>query len=340
MATDVHAHCIPSGLIDTLKADPARYGIEVMERDGAMSLVVGGREAGPVDERLSDVAARLEAMDRSRVGRQLLSTWIDLTAYGLDPGTGARYARMFNEALAATVDRHPDRFEGLCTAPLQAPDRAAGELRHAVDRLGMVGVEIATSVEGTELDDAALDPFWAAAAEMRCLVLIHPYQPRAGRGLPRHHLRDIVANPAETPAAVGHLIFGGVLERHPDLRICLVHGGGFLPYQAGRFDAVYRAKVPEAERALSRAPSESMARMYYDTLTHSPRAVAWLVDFVGAEHVLVGSDYPFEVGDPDPVGTVEAAPGLTGEQRALILTGNAERLLAEVRRAGPPVAER
>ncbi|MGH3329276.1 MAG: amidohydrolase family protein [Streptomycetales bacterium] len=337
MTIDIHAHCVPAGLIETLQRDGGTYGIEILDGDldgvAAPAARIAGRvTAGPVRPDLLDVGARIAAMDRAGIRTQVLSSWIDLTAYALPPETGVRYARMFNELLASTVNQHPDRFLGLCTVPLQSPGLAAEELRHAVRQLGMVGVEIATTVDGAELDDPGLDPFWEAAEELRCLVLIHPYRSLEGRGLARYFLSNLVANPAESTVAVAHLIFGGVLERYPGLRVCVVHGGGFLPYQAGRLDRGYHAKAARTAKRLSRPPSEWVRHLYYDTVVHAPEALTALVGLVGADRVVLGSDYPFEMGDPDPVATVRAAPGLDDEQRALIYQGNLFRLLVAVRR--------
>lgn len=333
MTVDIHAHCIPTGLIEALERDSGRHGIEVVGRDGVRVARIANRvETGPLRQDFTDVEARIAAMDRAGVDTQVLSSWIDFTAYALEAEVGARYARMFNEMLAATRDLHPDRFLALCTVPLQSSTHACAELRHAVDRLGMVGAEIATTIDGVELDDRSLDGFWATAQELGCLVLIHPYQPLAGRNVSRYFLGNLVGNPAESTVAVAHLIFGGVLERFPDLRVCVVHGGGFLPYQSGRLDRGYEAVASRTATHLTRPPSEWLRRLYFDTVLHAPPVLRALVDLVGADHVVLGSDYPFEMGDPDPVGTVQAIPGLSDEQRRRILRGNLYGLLPTVRR--------
>jgi aminocarboxymuconate-semialdehyde decarboxylase len=333
MTIDVHAHCIPEGVVEALEADAGAYGIEVVERDGKRRAVISGRvETGPLRPDFFDVDARLAAMDATGVEVQLLSGWIDMSAYALADSAGTRYARMFNEALAATVGQHPDRFSGLCTVPLQAPAAAADELRFAVAELGMVGVEIATTVDGRDLDDPELEPFWATAEELQAIVLIHPYASLSGRGVSRYFLGNLVGNPAESTVAVAHLIFGGVLEKHPDLKVCLVHGGGFAPYQAGRWDRGYDANPMGAAKNLTRPPSEWLRKLYFDTVLHSPASLRFLIDFVGAEQVVLGSDYPFEMGEPAPLETIDGVKGLTGEERDLIVRGNLEQLIAGVQR--------
>ncbi len=333
MTYDVHAHCIPAPVHDALTGGGADLGVEIVTVASQRRLVVADTLVRiPLHPRLTDLDARLVAMDKAGVTVQLLSGWIELTSYALPAGQGIRLAHLFNDALAEEVSATPDRFRGLCTVPLQAPARAATELRRAVTELGMVGVEIATTVDGRELDDRDLDPFWAAAQDLRCLVLLHPLDSLAGRGVRRHFLSNTVGNPAETTIAVGHLVCGGVLERYPDLRVCVVHGGGFVPYQAGRIARGYVARPDLAAKVLSTPPRASLDRLYFDTVLHDPRALAALIAFAGVERVLLGSDYPFEMGDPDPVATVMATPGVDDDAAGLILRGNVERLLAGIRR--------
>jgi aminocarboxymuconate-semialdehyde decarboxylase len=330
---DVHAHCVPVGVIETLRAEGGRYGIELAEEDGRYAAVIGGRvRTRGILPSLSDLPRRLAAMDAAGVDVQLLAGWIDLTAYALDAATGARYSRMFNEGLAATVAEEPERFRALATVPLQAPKEAAEELRHAVTALGHVGVEIATTVDGRELDDRDLDPFWAAAEELRAVIVVHPYASLAGRDLERYGLGNLIGNPAETTLALGHLIFGGVLERHPDLRVVLVHGGGFAPYQVGRWDRGFSTAARGAAEHLTTAPSEWLRRLWFDTVLHSPTSLRHLIDVVGVEHVLLGSDYPFVMGEPEPVRSLDAVPGLRDADRELILAGNLAALLDDVGR--------
>jgi aminocarboxymuconate-semialdehyde decarboxylase len=328
---DVHAHIVPAAVRDRLRRDRS-YGVEILEEVPRCVRIAERVEAGPLLPALHDVDQRLTAMDAAGVDVQILSCWIDLTAYALPRATGRRYARMFNEALAEVADAHDDRFMALATVPLQDPSAAADELSHAVAHMGMAGVEIATTVDGVELDDAGLEPFWRTAEQLRCIVLIHPCAALAGRNVKRYFLSNLIGNPAESSIAVAHLIFGGVLERHPDLRVCVVHAGGFLPYQMGRLDRGFEAKRDLTGAHLTRPPSHWLRRLYFDTVVHAPAALGYLVDLVGADHVVLGSDYPFEMGDPQPVKTVAAIPGLDDDQRRLILSGNVEGFLKEIRR--------
>lgn len=289
----------------------------------------GGATTPAVPDDLADPARRLAAMDRAGIDVQLLSSWIDLTACSLPGAHARRYARMLNELLAETVAAHPQRLLGLSTVPLQDPVAAAEELHHAIAELGMVGVEIRTRVGGRELDDPGLDPFWSAAAELRCPVLIHPCQEIAGRGMDRHFLDNLVGNPAGSTIAVAHLVFGGVLDRHPGLRPVVVHGGGFSPWQSGRWDRGHGAVRHLTGEAVATRPSDLLRRLHFDTVLHDPVLVGFLVAWAGDDRVVLGSDYPFPMGDPDPVATLDRVPGLSPAARERILGGNVERLLAE-----------
>ncbi|HET7388584.1 MAG TPA: amidohydrolase family protein [Nocardioidaceae bacterium] len=326
---DVHAHCVPEAVAGRIEMEGARWGIEPTGREFIDGVSIGGRAStARAHPGLLDVGRRLEAMDAMGVDVQVLSPWIDLTAYALSPDLGLAFARMFNEELVALAGEHPSRFRTLCTVPLQSP-AAADELRYAVGELHMSGVEIATTVAGLELDDESLDPFWAAAAELGCLILIHPCASLAGRGVSRYFLGNLVGNPAETTIAVAHLIFGGVLARHPGLRICLVHGGGFLPYQLGRWDHAYEHAVRGSAARLDRPPSAWAAQLYYDTVLHSPRSLRHLLDTVGTDHVVLGTDYPFEMGDATPLQTLADTAGMTDDEQYTIVSANLLALLGE-----------
>jgi aminocarboxymuconate-semialdehyde decarboxylase len=330
MATDVHAHCVPTTLLDEIRQVGSRIGVEVVDDERGAAVSLPGAAGGRVMPPMWDVDARLAWMDTAGIGLQVVSPWISLTASAVTGAGASTFARMYNEHLAGMVQARPDRFRALATIPLQDPHAAADELGYAVTELEMVGVEIATTVAGRELDDEALEPVWATAEELGCLVLLHPFDALRGRDLRRYGLHNVVGNPAETTIAVAHLIFGGVLERHPGLRLCLVHGGGFAPYQVGRWDHAVKHDVRGAAQHLTRLPSEWLREMYFDTVLHGPLPVELLVAQVGADRVVLGSDYPFAMGQTDPLSTVGEATGLSDRDRDLILHGTAGELLAGV----------
>jgi len=307
VAIDVHAHCVPEGLVPALAG--GRFGVAVPE----------------LEPLLSDLPARIAAMDRMGVDRQVVSPFIDLIGHGLDAATGRRYCALLNDLMAATVALAPDRLSGLGAVPLGSGRAAAEELVRAVTRLGLAGVEIGTDTGPGHLDDADLEPFWETAAGLRCLVFIHPNA--AARMRSPCLLSNFVGNPADTTMAAARMMFGGVLDRHPNLRICLAHGGGFLPYQAGRLDRGFTVYAERFGARLTSSPLELLGRFCYDTVLHSTGMLGRLVELVGPERVLLGTDYPFEMGDPDPMVTLGAIPGLGNRDLELIRDRNARRLL-------------
>lgn len=332
MVIDVHAHAIPSQVVEALRRDDGRCGVTVGQDDGGgKAIFVGSRKAGAVRQHLVDLPARLAAMDAGGIDVQLVASWIGIAAYDLPPEQGRRWARLFNDSLQEMMAEHPARFLGLCNVPLQDGEGAATELRRAV-AAGMVGAEIATTVDGKELDDRSLEPFWSAAEELQCIVVLHPDLSLPGRENARYLLNNLVGNGAETTIAISHMLFGGVLERHPDLRLCVAHGGAHLPYQAGRLDHGYRAAPKVTAKNTSQLPSDQLKRLYYDTVTHSPDVLRFLIDFAGPEHVVLGSDYPFEMGQPDPVNFVRGLPGLSPDDAERILWRNTQQLIDGIRR--------
>lgn len=324
MRIDVHAHCVPEALRDVISTRGRELGV-TLAANGAMT-VAGRPVAMPLRDDLVDLEARLATMDRVGVDVQVLSPWIDLVAYRLDPDAGARWARLVNQALAAEAATHPDRLLAIGTAPLQAPDLAVGELRYALEELGMVGIEIGTRVGDVDLVAAGLDAFWAEAHRLGAFVLLHPLEPLSGIDLSDRMLHNITGRPAETTIAVSRLMLAGVVEQYPNMAMCAVHGGGFLPYQVGRMQRGWEARPGLVAGDLTSPPIEAIRGLYYDTVLHDPAAIRYLIDRVGADRVLLGSDYPFEMGDPDPVGTIDAVGALSAADRDAVLSGNAERL--------------
>ncbi len=307
---DVHAHCVPTAFLAVLAKAGRRFGAS-SHWDGDRHWVsIGTGRPVPVPAGVVDVDRRLEAMNRAGVDVQVLSPWMQLSACELQVDDSPTFARAFNEAMAAVVADHPHRFLALANLPMRNARAAADELRHCVTELGMVGAEIATRPGWRDLDDPAFEPVWSTAEELGCALLVHPLHSLAGRAVERHLLGNLVGNPAESTVAIGHLVFGGVVERHPRLQLCFVHGGGFAPYQVGRWDRAFRDNVRGCAAHLSAPPSEWLRTMYFDSVVHSPAALDYLARTVGADQVVMGSDYPFEMGEPAPVDAVRAMAGI------------------------------
>ncbi len=324
---DCHTHILGEEAMRRLAKESPKVA-PVMDKPGdpACKLAIAGKVVqDPFPRALWDTERRLADMDANRIDVQLLAPTVFTFFYEQEPALGLVCAALQNDAIAAEIRRHPERFMGLAGLPLQAPELAAQELTRAVKSLGLRGAMIGSNVNGRNLDDPALQPFWAAASALGAFIFIHPHAGAAAERLGSYYLKNLVGLPFETTVAGASLVFGGVLERHPGLKICLAHGGGFLPYQAGRFRHGFDVR-PEAKINLTRAPEESIARLYYDTILHSNETLAFLIASVGADHVLLGSDYPFDMGNLDCAGRVEAL-AIPPADRDLILGGYAGRLL-------------
>jgi aminocarboxymuconate-semialdehyde decarboxylase len=256
---------------------------------------------------------------------QVLSAAPQTYLYDHDASLGAACASLQNDEIAKLVKAHPDRFLGIATLPLQAPQRAAEELRRAVRTLGFHGAMIGSNVHGKNLDDPALEPLWATAAYLDALILIHPYNVAGADRLRSYYLNNLIGNPLDTTIAAACLVFGGVLERHPKLKVLLVHGGGFVPYQAGRWVHGWKVR-PEPQVHLKQSPVPWIDRFYYDTILHAKPQLEFLVDSVGASRVLLGSDYPSDMGTGECVRQVRAL-SIPDTDKAAVLGGLAASLL-------------
>ena len=328
VTVDVHAHCIPPSFRDWLEHSGRAHGAELVETaKGICVRFNSGFTSGPMRDTLGDLEQRIADMDRMGIEVQLLAGWIDLTGYDLAGSEGLSYSQAQNDCLAEEAAREPSRLRPVATLPLQDGAAAAKELERAMSELGMVGAQVATTVGPEWIDSAGLDEVWEAAEALGAFVILHPMAPLTGVSLDRYFMDNSVGRPAETTIALAGLIYSGVFDRFPDLRVCAVHGGGFVPFQIGRLDRGYRAKPQLAARHALRLPSEYLSLLYVDTVVHDPRVLRFIIDIMGAEHVLVGTDYPFEMGDDDPVALVDAVPELEPSQREAILSGNARRLL-------------
>jgi aminocarboxymuconate-semialdehyde decarboxylase len=324
---DVHAHCVPQSLYERVSEGDSTLGIVAIPTpDGPRWEFDGGAISGPVEELLVDIEARISFMDRVGISVQLLSSFIDVGAHQMADDRSVAYARSFNDALAGTVASDRTRFRGLATLPLSTPEAAADELVRTIREHGFVGAELPASF----VRRGDLEPLWRRAAEKDALLLIHP-EAAATSQLP-YFLGNFVGNPAETTVAAATLIMSGVLERYRDLRIVLVHGGGFLPYQAGRLNHGFYQYGSDFGAQLKSPPAEHIRRFYYDTILHDPDNLAHLVRTVGPNRVVVGTDYPYPMGDSDPHRTVDELKFLFDDERRMIKEDNVVNMLSAVER--------
>lgn len=331
MVIDVHAHCIPETFRVWLGRNGSRVGAEVVAvANGSAVQFRDGPRTGPqyTWQSMSDMNSRVAAMDRMGIDVQILSGWVDLAGYEVATGNSLEYARAHNETLAETT-ASSDRFQALGTVPMQDPPSAVRALEYAMDELGMPGIQLATRVRDRYLDQVGgLDEFWEAAAARRAFLVLHPVRPLEGVDLGRYFLDNSVGRPAESSIALAGLILSGVFERHPDLTVCVVHGGGFIPFQIGRLDQSFHQLPAVAGSNITRAPSSYLDSVFVDTIVHDDAALRFLVDRLGPGRVLLGTDYPFPMGDQDPVSFVESVVGAATPAAHAILSATAADLLS------------
>jgi aminocarboxymuconate-semialdehyde decarboxylase len=322
---DIHAHIFAEDTMEILRKETPSVAPKLTEvtEDGAR-LEIAGVHQNPFPRGAWDLERRLADMDRFGYDRQAVAVCPQTLMYDQDPQMTLTVSQIQNEQIAALV-RSNERFYGLGTMPMQAPQMAADELRRAVGELGLQGAMIGSNINGGNLDDPELEPYWSAAEETGAFILIHPVKTAGIDRMKSYYLKNFIGNPLDTTIAAASMIFGGVLHRHPNLKICLSHGGGFTPYQFGRFIHGW-AERAEAQVHLKESPEASIDRLLYDTILHHPDPLTFLVNSVGAERVMLGSDYPFDMGMYDAVEVVRSLP--VGEEAvAKILAGSAERLL-------------
>ena len=308
MRIDLHTHLVPEGWEDWAARFGGAQWPRLVRKDACRATIMtGDKFFRDIDDRSWSPARRLEDMDRLGIDRQALSPPPVMFCYWADARANAAFARLQNENVAAVAARHPARFVGMATVPLQDTDLAVKELRHCRERLGLRAVEIGTCPGGRDFDDPVLFPFFEACADLDVAVFVHPANPLVGQDrLTKYYFPLIVGNPLENALAISKLIFGGVLERLPRLRVCFAHGGGAFPFTLARLDHGWKVR-PEGPAAIPQPPREYARRLYFDSLTLSAANLRFIVEQFGADRVVIGSDYPFDMGLDDPVAALAEA---------------------------------
>ena len=334
MLIDVHAHALSEDVVRRMAATPG-FGWALEAAGPGSYRYVGGN---PLDPLIYDLGARLDLLKRRGVTLQLLSPPPSVIANG-DKVVSVDEARIFNESTAWLVANGEGRMAGFAVPALGEPAVAAEELGRTIDQHGFVGVVLSTSAGPLPLDSPAFEPLFAAIEALDLLIFMHPTSSALSVAQTDYTLRTLVGWPTETTIAVTRLIFSGVLERHPRLKIVLSHGGGTLANLAGRLDLGWSAPRFEANPAcranVTRAPSTYLKDLYYDTVVADPDMLGFLVKAFGADHILFGTDFPYEIGDADGALAMPALDRLPKADRAKIMSGNVLRLLA---RRAPPIA--
>ena len=323
---DVHAHILSEETMRLMRAEAPNDGPLLREPAGDVGVLeMSGRARGNFPRGAWDMDVRLKAMDDNGVDMQVLSVVPHTLAYDADAALAETFAAIQNEQIAAQVRAAPERFAGLATLPMQSPEAAAKELRRAVQKLGLRGAMLGSHLGERNLDDPAFEPIWQAADEVGALIFIHPHDAALGPRTKAYYLSNLIGNPVNTTIAAASLVFGGVFQRHPGLKVLLAHGGGFAPYQAGRFVHGWEVRK-EPKVSLKVSPEQDLERFYYDTLTHSLPTLKSLIEWSGAGRVLLGTDFPFDMGEFDCAARVRALRLAAGDETAVLGSG-AEGLL-------------
>ena len=328
MKIDVHAHYVPEKCLDAeAKAtDGHIHGMRIVQEgsrqvaytNNARNLALDPPQIYSIERRLKDMATQW-------VDMQVLSVPPFLFFYATGPAQCLELCQKINNALAETVQNYPDRFVALANLPMQEPEMAARELERSVRELGLRGAEICSNINGKNLDDKSFVPFYAKLQQLDVPVFIHPSNVLGADRLRPYHLQNLIGNPSDTAVAAASLIFGGVLKEFPRLKFYLAHGGGSCPYLRGRWEHGWQVR-PEARANIDRPPSDYFRLLCFDSLVHSVPALNFLVETVGPARVMMGTDYPFDMGDRDPVKTVASLPHLSDDQKEMIFGANAVAL--------------
>jgi len=327
---DIHTHVLADATVKLMQKEIPRLGLKMAPYDADNAVCeVAGVAYRPFPRGGHDIERRFKDMDAAEVDVHLLSVAPQTWLYGQEAAVGIAGATIQNDEIARLVKEHPERFSGIATLPIQAPDKAADELRRAMRKLGLHGAMIGSNIGGKNLDDPSFEPLWAAAEELDAFMMIHPGNVAGADRLRSYYLGNLIGNPLDTTIAGACLIFGGVLERHPKLNFIMSHGGGFIPYQGGRWVHGWEVR-PEPKVNVKHSPAPYLDRFLYDTILHAKAPLEFLISSVGANRVFLGSDYPYDMGTGECVRQVRAA-NIPEADRDIILGGHAANILSKKR---------
>lgn len=323
MIIDTHHHIIPKNLVDLVRKGDSRFDAEVQTIDGQEWMVHKQGYKYPLFNKFYDSASKKEDMKTGKLDKIILSPAPPTFNYWLNDTTAKEVAILVNDGIAEMMAENTQVYRAMATVPMQNPQLAVQELERVHKQYGIKAVELGTSIEGVNLDDPKFLPFFEAADAMGITLFLHPYYVGDKSGLSKYYFTNLVGNPLDTAVAAGSLIFGGVLDRFKNLKVMLAHGGGYMPYQIGRFDKGYRER--KESRTCENLPSSYLNRFYFDTLTFSPKPLEFLVNLAGEDNVVLGSDYPFDMGTLTPVDIVNEC-NFSEQVKAKILSKNAKFL--------------
>ena len=326
---DTHTHVLTEETAALLRKEAPKVAVTITPVDAeSATLDVASVVYRPFPRGGFDLARRLHDMDAMGVDVQVLSATPQTYLYNQDASLGTTTAAIQNDQIGKLVKQNPQRFMGIATLPMQAPEKAADELKRAMTKLGLRGTMFASNIMGKNLDDPSFEPVWATAEELGAFIFIHPNNVAGVDRMKSYYLNNLIGNPLDTTIGAACLYFGGVLDRYPKLTVVLAHGGGFTPYQAARWEHGWHVR-PEPKKNIAKQPVDIAKRFYYDTILHSAPVLEFMIERVGADHVMLGSDYPYDMGMMDCVKHVRSLK-ISDADKTTILSTCAQALLGKV----------
>jgi aminocarboxymuconate-semialdehyde decarboxylase len=327
MNIDLHNHVIPPTIIDAMTKDPKRFDMSIEEKDGKRYFNSHGRPAELLPT-FYDADAKVEWMDSSKIDIAAISVGPPIYFYWLSADAGLAACKLANDGIAQMVAKHPKRLRGMAHIPMQDPDAAIAELERVVKEHKFKAVETGTSIEGRPLADPRFRKVLKTIEQLGCFLFTHPYQCLAEGWMDDYYLKNFIGFPLDTTMMVSHLMYSGALDEVKNVKILLAHGGGYVPYQIGRFIHGFNVR-PEPKMKTSTSPAALIRRFYFDALTHDPQAARHLINRMGADRVVIGSDNPFDMAPPDLMGHIDSIPDLTAAEREQVCSKTALSLLGE-----------
>ena len=317
---DVHAHILNEDTMQMIAKEAPSLGLKLTPIDKDFAVYeIGGVAYKPYPRGAWDLEQRFKDMETAGVDMHVLSNTPQTFLYNTDASQNAAVAALQNDQIAKHVKDYPDRFYGLATLPMQAPEKAAAELKRSMTKLGLKGAQIGSNINKKNLDEPEFEPVWAAANEHHALMMVHPTQVAAMDRLGKYYLNNLIGNPLDSTIAVASLVFGGVVERYPNIKWFFVHGGGMAPWQAGRFAHGWNVRPEPKVHLKNHGPEKALGTLYYDTILHSQPQLQALVSIIGPSRIVLGSDYPYDMGTLECARQVKAL-NISAADKQKILT--------------------
>jgi len=325
MKIDIHSHCIPETFIQKIRDNEIEDHVRIIiSEDGKEALLLNGRKGPPLTEDFLNPEKKIKGMDKRGIDVHALSISPPLYLYGLPDKVGTAIARTINDDIMGIVNKYPGRFIGLATLPMQNLELALKEMERSLS-MGMKGLSIGTSLnEEVYFDHPKFIPFFASVQKAGCPVVLHPPHVPLNPRLDSYHLVNLIGNPLDTTIGMARIVFGGILEKFPELKLCFVHAGGQVPYLMGRFDHGFRVRK-ECKKNIFKPPSEYIKMLYYDTITHHPLALKYLIEQMGSDHIVIGSDDPADMADYNSYNILETMD-ISENEKEMIYGKNAQLL--------------